>query len=248
VHVTDAQEPVVTVPAPAPAAAPGVAPAVPAPAPITSSVAAPAPATAAPVAGTAAADTRGNRTAESLQEALGPTMATPIASFNSSEASFASAPARIALAADPTHGFRTVVFDRGGVELISTQGDDQLVLARFGIDSRPDGTRLDDFQRTLRSAAFASQLDRLRESVRDDLDLDRSINISVVSVSLGLSLVYVLWLIRGGVLIGSYLSALPAWRMLDPLPVLSRVDEEEDDEEPLEGGRRDGRDTLRGFG
>jgi hypothetical protein len=248
VHVTDAQEPVVTVPAPAPAAAPGVAPAVPAPAPITSSVAAPAPATAAPVAGTAASDTRGNRTAESLQEALGPTMATPIASFNSSEASFASAPARIALAADPTHVFRTVVFDRGGVELISTQGDDQLVLARFGIDSRPDGTRLDDFQRTLRSAAFASQLDRLRESVRDDLDLDRSINISVVSVSLGLSLVYVLWLIRGGVLIGSYLSALPAWRMLDPLPVLSRVDEEEDDEEPLEGGRRDGRDTLRGFG
>jgi len=58
----------------------------------------------------------------------------------------------------------------------------------------------------------------------------------------------VLWLIRGGVLVGSYLSALPAWRMLDPLPVLSRVDEEEDEEEPLEGGRRDGRDTLRGFG
>jgi hypothetical protein len=152
------------------------------------------------------------------------------------------------LDADPTRVIRTVVFDRAGLELISAQGDDPLVLARFGIDSRPEGTRLDDFQKSLRSAAFASQLDRLRESVRDELDLDQSATISVVSVSFGLSLVYVLWLIRGGVLLGSYLSALPAWRLLDPLPVLSRLDDDDEEEEPLEGGRRDGRDTLRGFG
>jgi hypothetical protein len=108
---------------------------------------------------------------------------------------------------------------------------------------------VDDLQRTLRSAAFASQLDRLRDSVRDELDLDKSVTISVVSVSLGLSLVYVLWLIRGGVLIGSYLSALPAWRILDPLPVLSRADEEdESEEEPLHDDGPSGRNTLRGFG
>lgn len=203
---------------------------------------------AGPTAATSGAnDTRGARTGETLQEALGPAMPTPIASFNNAEMSFTGTPARVVLDADPTRVLRTVVFDRGGLELISADPDAQLVLARFGIDSRPD-VRVDDFQRTLRSSAFAHQLDQLRESVREDLDLDKSVAVSVVSVSLGLSLVYVLWLIRGGVLLGSYLSALPAWRMLDPLPVLARVEDEDDDEEPLEGGARDGRDTLRGFG
>ena len=37
--------------------------------------------------------------------------------------------------------------------------------------------------------------------------------------------------VRGGVLLGSYLSALPAWRLLDPLPVLARPGEDEDDDE-----------------
>jgi hypothetical protein len=175
-------------------------------------------------------------------------MATPIATFNNTEVSFATAPARLALDADTSREFRTVVFDRGGIELISTQPDAQLVLGRFGIVSRPESGRVEDLQRTLRSTAFAGQLDRMRESVREELDLDQNFTISVVSVSLGLSLMYVLWLIRGGVLLGSYLSALPAWRMLDPLPVLSRVEEEQDEEEPLAGADPGGRDTLRGFG
>jgi hypothetical protein len=42
---------------------------------------------------------------------------------------------------------------------------------------------------------------------------------------------YVLWLLRGGALIASLLSSLPAWRLIDPLPVLSRVDDEEDVDE-----------------
>jgi hypothetical protein len=112
-----------------------------------------------------------------------------------------------------------------------------------------EGSRLDDLQRSLRSTAFTGELDRLRQSVREELDLDQSMAVSAVSVSFGLSLVYILWLIRGGVLLGSYLSALPAWRILDPLPVLSRVDEEdESEEEPLHDEGHRGRNTLRGFG
>jgi hypothetical protein len=61
----------------------------------------------------------------------------------------------------------------------------------------------------------------------------------------------VLWLIRGGVLLGSYLSAMPAWRLLDPLPVLARSDDEdedkEDDEEPLSTIAPLPPDPLRGF-
>src|SRR5690606_29353172 len=110
-------------------------------------------------------------------------------------------------------------------------------------------SHLAEFQRSIRSPAFEQELDRLREAVREELDFDRSLTISVVSVSLGLSFVYVLWLIRGGVLLGSYLSALPAWRMLDPLPVLARSDEEsEEDDEPLDADRSGSRHTLRGFG
>ena len=41
----------------------------------------------------------------------------------------------------------------------------------------------------------------------------------------------VLWLLRGGALLASLLSSLPAWRLIDPLPVLSRVDDEEDADE-----------------
>jgi hypothetical protein len=60
--------------------------------------------------------------------------------------------------------------------------------------------------------------------------------------------VYVLWLVRGGVLLGSYLSALPAWRLLDPLPVLARTgDDEDEDDEAFEPAADRGPDPLRGF-
>ena len=71
----------------------------------------------------------------------------------------------------------------------------------------------------------------------------------MAGLSLGVSLAYVLWLVRGGVLVGSYLSALPAWRLLDPLPVLGRAGEEEEDEdeETFDPHSGQGADPLRGF-
>jgi hypothetical protein len=141
-----------------------------------------------------------------------------------------------------------VVLDRGLLDLaaaVPLPGD--LVLTRFATGAAA-GSRAEDLQRSLRSTEFTEALDGLREDVRKDLNLDKSVTISVAGVSLGLSVIYVLWLIRGGVLMGSYLSALPAWRVLDPLPVLSRVDEEaEEDDEPLDDRGDDGRNTLRGF-
>ena len=88
----------------------------------------------------------------------------------------------------------------------------------------------------------------MRSEVREEVALEHSLVMSAAGVSLGVSLVYLLWLIRGGVLMGSWLSAMPAWRLLDPLPVLARPDEEgEDEEEDLHGHGRGGRDVLRGF-
>ena len=52
-------------------------------------------------------------------------------------------------------------------------------------------------------------------------DIHRRVTESGVVLSAGLSIGYVIWLVRGGVLVSSMLSALPAWQMIDPLPVLT---------------------------
>ncbi|HEY1226650.1 MAG TPA: hypothetical protein VGF26_04960, partial [Ramlibacter sp.] len=106
----------------------------------------------------------------------------------------------------------------------------------------------EQFQQALRSGLFLEELNRLRRQLNEQFDLDRTTAIEVAGLSLGVSLVYVLWLIRGGVLLGSYLSALPAWRLLDPLPVLARADDdEEDDEDEALSARPTPADPLRGF-
>ena len=40
--------------------------------------------------------------------------------------------------------------------------------------------------------------------------------------------------IRGGMLLSTLLSSMPAWRLLDPLPILAGKLDEDDDEESLE--------------
>jgi hypothetical protein len=158
-----------------------------------------------------------------------------------------------AFAARPTAEFapvRTIqatAQDLRGIALVMFEQAEPLA-NRFSITVRSENAAVEELQRTLRSTAFADQLNRLREGVQDDLQLDRSVTISVAGVSLGLSLVYVLWLIRGGVLMVSYLWALPAWGVLDPLPVLSRVDEDaEEDDEALDAVPERGGNPLRGF-
>lgn len=209
----------------------------------------PAPTPAAVAAKPASEAERPGAAPPNLSDALGFGVQAPAVALNTTLMSFGAASVRMAVDEETARVFHSVVFDRAGLELISAQAQGDLFFARFGIDSQAQGARLEAFQRSIRSADFVGELDRLRESVREDLDLEQAATISVVSVSLGLSVVYVLWLIRGGVLLGSYLSALPAWRLLDPLPVLSRMgDEEDDDDEPLDVEGSDGRHTLRGFG
>ena len=108
-----------------------------------------------------------------------------------------------------------------------------------------------EVERTLRSPAMLEQLDKMREAIRKDLNLEKTVAITAAGATFGVSVVYVLWLIRGGVLMGSYLSALPAWQVLDPLPVLERLqnpeDEEDDSFEEFESLRVDPLQSLRGY-
>jgi hypothetical protein len=46
-----------------------------------------------------------------------------------------------------------------------------------------------------------------------------------------------IWLLRGGLLLSSLLSSLPAWHAMDPMPVLARSNNSEEDgadDDPLE--------------
>ena len=144
---------------------------------------------------------------------------------------------------------RAVVFDRKGVQLATVNLGQLALPNRFGVSGAGGAQGLEDVQRALRSSDFTKALDQLRKDAQQGLKLEQSVTVSVAGVSLGLSLVYVLWLIRGGVLMGSWLSALPAWRFLDPLPVLPRPEEEAGDEDEAFADRPDdARHLLRGFG
>jgi hypothetical protein len=89
-----------------------------------------------------------------------------------------------------------------------------------------------------RSQAFQENLNRVRDGIEERVTLERNIVASSAAVSASLSIGYVVWLLRGGVLLSSLLASVPAWGSFDPLPILSA------------GGRRgrDGEDdSLQGM-
>jgi len=82
---------------------------------------------------------------------------------------------------------------------------------------------------------LAAEFDRQREELAEQSTNTQSLIGRSFTISSGLSVGYLLWLIRGGTLMGSVLSSLPAWRLVDPLPVLGSLGEDLDgDDESLE--------------
>ncbi len=79
-------------------------------------------------------------------------------------------------------------------------------------------------------------LDAMKQEITGDSEVDKAVVGSAIAVSTGLSVGYVVWLIRGGMLISSVLSSMPAWQIADPLPILARKkdDSDSDDKESLE--------------
>jgi hypothetical protein len=82
---------------------------------------------------------------------------------------------------------------------------------------------------------FIQGLNKLRDAAREDTQFDKVIVGTTLTVTSGLSLAYLIWFLRGEVLLSSILASLPAWRLVDPLPVLtyftkrSKDDDEEDE-------------------
>jgi len=81
------------------------------------------------------------------------------------------------------------------------------------------------------------QLDDMRRSVDENNAMRGEVVLANVVLGGGLSVGYVMWLLRGGLLLSTLVSTLPAWAVVDPLPVLSarkRRDEDARHDDPLE--------------
>jgi hypothetical protein len=87
-------------------------------------------------------------------------------------------------------------------------------------------------ERIVADNGFQKSLEQVRDDVMQVASIDRNVMASTIGVSASFTIGYVLWLVRGGVLISSLLASLPAWRMVDPLPVLGS----------LANGKRDNKD------
>jgi VCBS repeat-containing protein len=84
-----------------------------------------------------------------------------------------------------------------------------------------NGITLSPMMQMLNSDDMLRKLEEIKRLALEQGEAHRSAVASTVAVTGGLSIGYVVWLVRGGVLVSSMLSTLPAWQMIDPMPVLA---------------------------
>jgi hypothetical protein len=76
-----------------------------------------------------------------------------------------------------------------------------------------------------------NSLDAVKEEIGNEMMFDRAVMGSAIATSVGLSAGYVVWMLKGGSLLASVLSSLPAWQLADPLAILVGKKGDENDEE-----------------
>ena len=74
------------------------------------------------------------------------------------------------------------------------------------------------------SEALSENLDHLREEFESASSTQYFTAATAVTTTSGLTVGYVLWALRSGWLASSILAQMPAWRLVDPLVVLSGLD------------------------
>ena len=83
------------------------------------------------------------------------------------------------------------------------------------------------------------RMDTVKETVTAPQKSVKVVAESAVVTSAGVSLIYLLWTIRGGYLLASLLSSMPAWKLVDPLPILDHFDTENEKRRKRRDGETD---------
>lgn len=100
-------------------------------------------------------------------------------------------------------------------------GSGVMLLASPGLATLATATAPAAWQQVLHSSEMLHKFEEIRQQLVQTQAQRHALIATGVGVTGGLSIGYVVWLIRGGVLVSSMLSALPAWQMVDPLPILA---------------------------
>ena len=115
-------------------------------------------------------------------------------------------------------GAATTLALQAPAERMSSRADAvlaQALLPQFQTIQLSQGTQW------LRSEDWQRKFEELQRRLQQEAQLRGTTLASSMAAVGGLSIGYVIWLVRGGVLMSSMLSAIPAWQMVDPLPVLA---------------------------
>ncbi|NIL96424.1 MAG: hypothetical protein GTO53_03390 [Planctomycetales bacterium] len=75
------------------------------------------------------------------------------------------------------------------------------------------------------------QLDFLQEQLTSQFEVQGFVAGSAKVTTVMLASGFVIWAIKGGYLLTFMISAMPAWRLIDPLPVLSSWQDRDEDSE-----------------
>jgi len=129
--------------------------------------------------------------------------------------------------------FGSFLLGKGSLSKTETARDEQSTAVQEQ-DLRPEGPLS-----VMRASVYEhlrDSLDAVKQEMTSEIKLSKVYLGSAVVSSIGLSVGYVVWLLRGGMLLASLLSSMPAWQFLDPLPILARKkkDDQSDDYESLE--------------
>jgi parallel beta-helix repeat protein len=112
----------------------------------------------------------------------------------------------------------------------TTRGEQNLASGFLKVRTVAENT---EYAAILRSAignqAFNDDVQRVRSDAEGKLKFNQNVVASTTAVSATLSIGYVIWLVRGGALLSSLLASIPAWRLVDPLPILGSMGGNEDD-------------------
>jgi hypothetical protein len=101
---------------------------------------------------------------------------------------------------------------------------------------------LSDIGFSIETSGLLQDIDMLKDEMESATAVSSLAVGAVMAATTSVSVGYVLWLIRAGSLLSTLLAQMPAWTLVDPLPVLTFLDDSEesrkrrsgDDEESLE--------------